>query len=93
MLKIKDNVDLKELEKYGFKTFLIRNDKVVCAVRDSKNNSCQPHQYFRIGVNSEDRTFNKTKFRGGGKCLLTLQVTRKDVQDLIQAGLVEKVEV
>jgi len=92
MLKIKDNVDLKELEKYGFKTFLIRNDKVVCAVRDSRNNSCKPHQYFRIGVNSEDRKFNKTKFRGGGKCLLTLQVTRKDVQDLIQAGLVEKVE-
>jgi hypothetical protein len=92
MLKIKDNVDLKELEKFGFETFLIRNDKVVCAVRDSRNNSCKPHQYFRIGVNSEDRKFNKTKFRGGGKCLLTLQVTRKDVQDLIQAGLVEKVD-
>lgn len=30
MLKLKDNVDLKELEKYGFIFKKYMNDKIVC---------------------------------------------------------------
>ena len=78
MLKIKDNVDLKELEKFGFKyesgcykkeifvddcTLQINHDKTICY-----NN-----------YSTADMAYNCTK-------LLT------ELFDLIQAGLVEKVE-
>lgn len=74
MLKIKDDVDLKELEKFGFEEY--------------------KHSYWRdinhthtIIVDKENRKIEKWNFAYGGK------PTEPDkyIQDLIQAGLVEKV--
>lgn len=90
MLKIKDNVDLKELEKFGYKTFTSLDENYLIAVKDIYDYSKIIPTWYRIGVNEKERIFNKTKARIG-KCLLQVKVTKKDIQDLIQAGLVEKV--
>lgn len=85
MLKIRDNVDLKELEKFGFKLIkdcLIPNglkaDKIDCYVKPDKNgnfHSCC--------------TFIKCNYSRE----ITLPIYDVDnLYDLIQAGLVEKVE-
>lgn len=85
MLKIKDNVDLKELEKYGF-TYdedwycdfvpYNENDNTGCSYICV---TCYNKEYYRIlgfdQIQPED--FEKAA------CIL---------YDLIQAGLVEKVE-
>lgn len=85
MLKIKDNVDLKELEKFGFKFIencIIPNGlkaiEIDCYVKPNKagefNSSC---------------TFIKCNY------LKEIETPIYDVDnlyDLIQAGLVEKVE-
>lgn len=92
MLKIRDSVDLKELEKFGFKTFMSGDETYLIAVRDSVDDKCRIGQYYRVGIDSKTRIFDKSKYRGYGKCLLRLAVKKSDIQDLIQAGLVEKVE-
>jgi hypothetical protein len=102
MLKIKDNVDLKELEKFGFE--------------DSKTSQNVPYEYWGYGY-EKDYHFNNTYFvfiasgrRGQDYYLLVNKETRKLViyattpdgdgtsgdlenviYDLIQADLVEKV--
>ena len=88
MLKIIDNIDLKELEKYGWKTFYVKTNKkqILYAVKDIFVN----YNWYRIGVNEIDRKFTKSKFRIG-KFLLDVKVTKKDIEDLIKANLVEKV--
>lgn len=93
MYKLKDDVNVKDLENYGFRTFLGFDEKTLFAVRDSRDERCSLFQYYRVGVNENRRHFEKTKYRGGGKCLLTMSVTKNDIADLIQAGLVEKVKV
>ena len=94
MYKLKDGIELKELEKYGFRTFTgydsCRKQDILYAVRDSRDDGCHSWQYYRTGINEQDRTFHKTKFRGGGKCLLSMTATRNDIADLIQAGLIQK---
>lgn len=78
MLKIKDNVDLKELEKFGFKKNRdadwlekwLDNNFRVCILCDNKNITIDC-------VSAED--INWTENLGF-------------IYDLIQAGLVEKVE-
>ena len=78
MLKIKDSVDLKELEKFGFYTtdsnyfyndngIAIRSDKV-CRKGILKREITMPH------------------------CLGHKKKTLDNLYDLIQAGLVEKVK-
>ena len=80
MLKIKDDVDLKELEKFGFKR-RYRNcyeylreihEHVAYRVYTTSN-----HGYIQVEV------FEPMKIAGSLQCL---------IYDLIQAGLVEKVE-
>ena len=99
MLKIKDNVDLKELEKYGFKKHK-RDDKDVIVSKwvmeriygeDSLGmytNYCSLHSFPIIVI---------TETLGGNKRVdLFLrcgfeQIALDLLYDLIQAGLVEKV--
>lgn len=87
MLKIKDNVDLKELEKFGFyksdltgsysKTIQCKNkkDKTIIFVNDSR----YFHKYKKSHVVSNLYVVDH------------MQVRKTDLKDLIQAGLVEKV--
>ena len=74
MLKIKDNVDLKELEKFGFEEL--------------------PHKYWRdinktywtICIDKKTREIKCWNYGYGGT-----KKPDKYIEDLIQAGLVEKV--
>ncbi len=87
MLKIKDNVDLKELEKFGFE-YRVNNYKEQWVITrtakvkpySSWHKDCRPNLSI-ISVYKIDRVLTHS--------------THKDVDnilfDLIQAGLVEKV--
>lgn len=93
MLKIKDNIDLKELEKYGYETFYLEHKKSTYAVKDiyiDRPNKITP-DWYRIVVDEVNRKFRKSKSRAG-KTLLDVKVAKKDLDDLIKADLVEKVE-
>ena len=80
MLKIKDNVDLKELEKYGFKE-----------TRFSKYERMYDMEYYRIDiyVDMYDKTINiqNDNFDGEYRCEIP-----NILYDLIKDGLVERVE-
>lgn len=93
MLKIKDNVDLKELEKFGFEynpdtysyfRILDKNDSVLC-------------QCF-ISIITKITTINLGFLPKSFYLCTPLSATlideenfSDDIKDLIQAGLVEKV--
>ena len=85
MLKIKDNVDLKQLEKYDFRlngalNYEIRKGTVTYVCRNNiYKNNCEELYLFKE-VNLEDET---PFIRNEDLDLL---------YDLIKAGLVEKVE-
>jgi len=93
MLKIKDNVDLKELEKFGWETFYVPKDNAeyLYAVKDIYVASGLKTNWYRVGVSEDNRKFRKSKFRPG-KCLLSVKVTKKDIEELVKADMVEKVE-
>lgn len=77
MLKIKDNVDLKELEKRGFirKYYNVTKSLVLeCELKD------HPHKYYDIVFDIPTR---KLEFCNWGSDVMF---------DLIKADLVEKVE-
>lgn len=85
MLKIKDNIDLKELEKYGF-TF--DEDWYYDFSPYNKDEWCNCSYICVIGHNKEyygTLQFNYIQPKNFGKACCILY-------DLIQAGLVEKVE-
>lgn len=82
MLKIKDNVDLKELEKYGFKFI----------------KATSPNEYYLkkvyLGNDNDDRIFYYVELYGDR----TIKISRFDgedldntLYDLIKADLVEKI--
>ena len=80
MLKIKDNVDLKELEKYGFRNFILFSEynKNVYEFLRSKH----------LQVNKETKEIYLEKIE-------IWQDSRENLDllyDLIQDGLVEKVQ-
>ena len=80
MLKIKDNVDLKQLEKFGFK-------KYNCF---GEHYAIQSKEYCTlVSINLENRiiAFRTTDYR-----LNEMVEISKILYDLIQAGLVEKIE-
>lgn len=72
MLKIKDNVDLKELEKFGFKQYEYTHLLVL-----------RKDEHDFAGIDIRDRRYEILDL-----CNLTYNL----IYDLIQAGLVEKVE-
>lgn len=83
MLKIKDNIDLKELEKFGFEY-----EKEDGEEWYGKYLNDNVHKLF---IFPNDRVIYQGKFR-----LIfgfeEVELEEKHIQDLIQAGLVEKVE-
>lgn len=101
MLKIKDNVDLKELEKFGFKKHQYQSPfgRVVCYIREDGYDCIYQrlsYQYitkFSCGrcysFNRREKGYNAPNFAD------YIETDEKAEQvlfnDLIQAGLVEKV--
>lgn len=90
MLKIKDNVDLKELEKYGYKlqedwwnrtTKVIGND-----VKGEMIYSKNVDSYVTIEIELETRRITENYDD------VFVTVDEKYIKDLIKAGLVEKVD-
>lgn len=90
MWKIKDEINLKELEKHGWKTFYVEHKESLFAIKDIYVDRNYKTDWYRIGVDEKDRRFRKSKFRPG-KTLLSVRVTKKDIFELIENDLVEKV--
>ena len=88
MLKIKDNVDLKELEKYGFvkkieRISVLGNVTCYCITQNvHRSNTLHSNERVMMRINE----FNR-------RIVTSCSETVNDILfDLIQAGLVEKVE-
>ena len=79
MLKIKDNVDLKELEKYGFKEY---ND---CYSRDYNND-------YLTRIDKDTREILKVDYEWSFLQNKYYKNSTYKIDDLIKADLVEKVE-
>ena len=82
MLKIKANVDLKELEKYGFEYEYEDGENYWC-----KYLSDNTHKLF---IYEDDREIIQGKFQlifGFAR----VDLEEKWIKDLIKAGLVEKI--
>ena len=79
MLKIKDNVDLKELEKYGFKYYAMLYMKEIIRGEDDLI------EKKTIYVEELNR---RLSIKNG---LFNVDIELDTICDLIQAGLVEKV--
>lgn len=79
MLKIKDNVDLKELEKFGFKqNEYLKN----CLIKTTEN-----VDYHIIKTTRKlDRFFNK------GSKFHRFEIYDNTLYDLIKADMIEKVD-
>lgn len=77
LLKIKDNVDLKELEKFGFTEY---ND---CYSRDYHND-------YLTRVDKETREIWKVDYEWSFLKNKYYKNSTYRIKDLIQAGLVEK---
>ena len=79
MLKIRENVDLKELEKYGFKEY---ND---CYSRDYNND-------YLTRVDKDTREILKVDYEWSFLQNKYYKNSTYKIDDLIKADLVEKVE-
>ena len=82
MLKIKDNVDLKKLEKFGFKY--------------RKGNGCLRESYYHTIKDEEDLYPHEDCFVLIENKKIVFGIWQYNIDivfDLIQAGLVEKVEI
>ena len=88
MLKIKDSVDLKELEKFGFK---YRNenkgDFISCQRKDKNENIWIDIVYYKV-CGEDKNIFQHTD----DYAYNTIPTEEKYIQDLIQADLVDKVD-
>ena len=80
MLKIKDNVNLKELEKYGFKHY------TMIYVKEIKRSNETLKEEKDIYVEEENREVSIHKG------LFNIDEELDTIYDLIKADLVEKVE-
>lgn len=79
MYKIREDVDLKELEKYGFKEF---ND---CYSRDYNNN-------YLTRVDKDTREILKVDYEWSFLQNKYYKNSTYKIDDLIKANLIEKVE-
>ena len=85
MLKIKDNINLKELEKYGFKPNALDDNYA---------------GYYKINENADNMTFINDYSFGKNKTIALMiedgryyiTDTLDDLYDLIKADLIEKVD-
>lgn len=80
MLKIKDNVDLKVLEKYGFKY------SRMIYIKDTVRNRCNLVENKKIYVDENSRNISM------GVGLFNTDIELDTIYDLIKVDLVEKVE-
>ena len=85
MLKIKDNVDLKELEKFKKYDFIKQTDYYFGSYYNADEENYYI-EFVKIFIMIKDRTIH---FKGSKKWLKNYKL--KWIKDLIQAGLVEKV--
>ena len=83
MLKIKDNVDLKELEKFGFE----KNTYHWCKTGVWERPLINKEDKRSLYVDIYSREINKENIN-----FAVIDTEEKDVEDLIKADLVEKVE-
>lgn len=89
MLKIKDNVDLKELEKFNYD--LTSDGKTY--YKDTNYNSLWA--FFKYGVDTRTISIDyKTRqiSETVGIGAYQIEVIEEDIEDLINADLVEKVD-
>jgi len=94
MLKIKDNVDLKELEKFGFRVddwnwAYNHAYEIPLCVKQIKQFNKRKNVHF-LDVHIENRIIKLVDVY----CSFLIEkekIPRKYIQDLIDAGLVEKV--
>lgn len=105
MLKIKDNIDLKELEKFGFKPkYDVDTGKIKYWYKNIYDWNYYSSDYIEYVIELEDKIrYYKTglkRKRKDVKNLLNFKMAKKGTAynvffdtlfDLIQAGLVEKV--
>lgn len=78
MYKIREDVELNVLEKFGFKTFYVEHKQSLFAIKDiyiDRPNKITT-DWYRIGVDEVNRTFRKSKYRPE-KTLLSVKVTKK----------------
>lgn len=94
MLKIKDNVDLKELKKFGFKiTYDINTGEInYCRL---ENKLHLRNHYFEVNVDIETRileirSYSNASFENS-HCNIE-EIVEEILYDLTKADLVEKVE-
>lgn len=83
MLKIKDNIDLKELEKFGFDR--CEPDEYFCIGKDDDNSA----KYILWDLESKQGTMTINE---NTRKIWSISSNYDILFDLIQAGLVEKVE-
>lgn len=90
MLKIKDNVDLKELEKFGFKH--IKNNHYRKDI-NYKFVYSTDKEIISIGISPTREIIKLKSVSCYGVTYLSkkLRLFKKDIKDLIEASLVEKV--
>ena len=84
MLKIKDNIDLKELEKFGF----VENENYPNYVKDLIYN---PSYSDTLTVDKNTRIIERTICSANTGAKTCKRVATSVVQDLIKADMVEKV--
>jgi len=82
MLKLKDNVDLKELEKFGFEEYKEHDGYVYDIIPYIKDK-----QYSYIEIFNETRRISCLEYVEDEY----VQIAIEKLFDLIKAGLVEKV--
>ncbi len=82
MLKIKDNVDLKELEKYGFEHYPL------IYIKESKryDNYMDMNTAKKVYIDEKNRQISV------GTNLFNTDIELDTIYDLIKANLVEKVD-
>ncbi len=92
MLKIKDDVDLKELEKYGYEyeSILEVYYKMIIPHKWKTILFNTVPQAITITINKEREIITKRMkhWLDWNEC----RTDKKDIKDLLKAGLVEKVE-
>jgi hypothetical protein len=96
--KIKDSIGLKELESFGFKVLkngYFRKDISVEPVKFDDGTPTGDFRTISIGV-SPRREVSKMVIRsclGRTHQLYRIPLYEEDIQDLIQAGFIEEIEV
>lgn len=82
MYKLKDNIDLQQLEKYGFRKISLYGDEIYCKSYSHYG------ELVDIAI-KEDRSFDIY----WGYYAMFGEEQERFIQDLIKADLIEKVEV